>query len=446
MDPLSCLVSLNVDALKISLYSIAILLFLVMSALCSASETAFNSMNIIRIKSMMQGGSKTSRKQARRLYHLYTTQEIRVINTILVINNIVNLAMSSLVTALLISTALSDEMAALISTLFTSTIVIIFGEILPKNYAKVHPEKVALGMSLFLKINSMILLPITYWFNRVSQKMEDRVDEEESVTATEDELVEIVDTIEKEGVLEHGESELIKNSIEFDEITIRTIMREKEEVISATLKTSFDEIVDIFNQEQHTRIPVLDEDGQVVAVINQKDVFEVLSNGQSWSDEEKRKAVYKMPIFISYRRKLSYALEKIQRCHEHLLIVVDNLREKNYQGIVTLEDLLEQIVGEIYDEHDELPNDILEIGNHIFLVSGFVDIDELFDEYLQDSAQPRSSFLRVNDWMRSLFRDVEDKEEPVFYDNLSIKVVDYNEEKDWYKKVEITELTKQEEE
>jgi len=419
---------------------------LFMSAMCSATETAYSSLNVIRVKQMTLSGSKAHRKRARRVYSLVKRYS-SVLNTILVMNNIVNLAASSIVTFIFVDTLRLGETAVLIATAISSIAIIIFGEIVPKNLAKLYPQKFASFVSFPLLIFTYILLPVTILFTKINEKFEEKLEEDgENVTATETELEEIVETIEREGVLEHNESELIKSAMHFDDISVRSIMIDKENVLCINEGSSFEEIVQTISLNKYTRMPYVGKDGKVIGIINEKDVFELLAN-EDKTEEEKVKLIVKDPLYISYRRLLPYALERIQRSAEHMVIVVDNLKEKNYLGIITLEDILEELIGEIYDEHDELPKDILEIGHHIFQVTGSYDLEDLFDEYLDDTEAPKGKFKSVGTWVKTLFGDQEINEDSkIVYENLDIKVLEYDIDKRIIKKVEIIENTNYEEE
>lgn len=444
-DPGNALLLSNVGGTT-TVFIFVLLGLLFMSGMCSATETAYSSLNVIRVKQMTLSGSKAHRKRARRVYSL-VKRFSAVLNTILVMNNIVNLAASSIVTFIFVDTLALGETAVLVATAISSIAIIIFGEIVPKNLAKLYPQKFASFVSFPLFICIYIFLPITILFTKMNQKFEAKLEEDgDNVTATETELEEIVETIEREGVLEHNESELIKSAMHFDDISVRSIMVEKENVLSINEGTTFEDIVKTISLNKYTRMPYIGKNGKVIGIINEKDVFDVLAKEEQ-TEEEKIKLIVKEPLYISYRRLLPYALEKIQRSAEHMVIVVDNLKEKNYLGIITLEDILEELIGEIYDEHDELPKDILEIGHHIFQVSGSYDLEDLFDEYLDDTEEPKGKLKSVGTWVKSLFLDQEISENSTIdYENLNIKVLEYDQEKKIIKKVEIIENTNYEEE
>lgn len=440
VDPLSCYLAF--DFIKITPMIIVLLVLLMLSAFCSATETAYMSLNVIRIKQLSHGHKKVNKK-AKKVYKL-CRRPVYILNTILILNNIVNLGISSLVTYIFVDNLGLEGTGVLLSTAISSVAVIIIGEIIPKNIAKLYPERFAMFIYYPLKVMIFILKPITFWFTKLNDKLEERAEEtEEKVTATEEELVELVETIEREGVLEHSEGELIKNSIKFDETTVRKVMVEAKNVVSIRANATLEEVTKVFLQQLYARIPVINEKGEVIGIITQTDVFAANQKIKNNGLKIELKDILHKPFFISHRRILSDALEKAQRYATHMLIVVDNMKEKNYLGIVTLEDILEELVGEIYDEHDDIPQDIVEIGNHIFIVSGSYDLSDLFDDYLEDSDMPKTQFKTVGGWIRSLCPKRLSKEHIITFDNLTIRILDHQD--NVIKSVEITEETKLEE-
>ena len=248
---------------------ILIVIFVILSGVFSSVETAYSSVSEIRIKQLARTSKRGSKKAKRAYWNL--THFSSLISTILVLNNIVNLAASSITSFLFVDMLNLGADGVLISTVAISVVIIIFGEILPKTIARLWPEFICLTFSLPLKIFIKMLHPITYWFSLVDKKLTKIADEGERVTATENELIEIVDTIEREGVLEHTESELVKSALNFDERLVRTIMLEKEKTISIYSDSSFDEALKIFKNEQYSRVPVVDrESGNVVGILLQK--------------------------------------------------------------------------------------------------------------------------------------------------------------------------------
>ena len=412
---------------------------LILSGFFSATETAFSSLNTIRIKQYSRSSKKKLARKSKLVLKLRDDYAI-FLSTVLVGNNIVNLTSASLATYLFTTVYNMGESGVLIATVIMTILVIIFGEIAPKTIARLWPEKFAMFASRPISWLVVIFKPVTILFGKFDEKVSEMVDEDDKVTATEDELIDIVETIEKEGVLEHQESELIQSAINFDSITVRNVMTVKENVMCLNIEDNFEKIAKLFEECQYSRLPVYDESNTcIVGVVNQKDVY-------SCYVENKLKSVKELMVeamYISHRRLLPYALELMQKKKTHLLIVVDNIKEKNFLGIVTLEDVLEELVGEIYDEYDDSPSNVFEIGNHIFQVSGKVSLDDLFDNYLTETDFPHTKTKNVGDWIKELIVDVK-KNVELYYDNLYITVLDV--EKDVVKLVEIEVLTDYDEE
>lgn len=403
---------------------------LILSGFFSATETAFSGLNTIRLKQYSRSSKKKLSRKAKLVLKLQDDYAI-FLSTVLVGNNIVNLTSASLATYLFTTSLGMGETGVLLATVIMTVLVIIFGEIIPKTLARLWSEKFAMFAARPISILVIIFKPITILFGKFDEKISDMVDEEERVTATEEELIDIVEKIEKEGVLEHQESELIQSAINFDSISVRNVMTPKEEVMYLHENDSFDIVAKFFEENQFTRAPVYDEKNDlVVGIVHQRDVY------SCYVDKIKKNAKELMSeaMYISHRRLLPCALEIIQRGKTHLLIVVDNLKEKHFLGIVTLEDVLEELVGEIYDEYDDSPLNVFEIGNHMYQVNGKVSLDDLFDNYLTETDFPRTKTKTVKDWVKELIVDVKTNVE-VYYDNLFIKVLEVSD-----KEVDLVEI------
>ena len=412
---------------------------LVLSGFFSSTETAFSSMNVIRIKQYAKSSKKKLCRKAKLALKLQNNYAV-LISTILVGNNIVNLTSASLATYLFVNVLTMGESGVLWATVVMTILVIIFGEIIPKTIARVWPEKFALAVSYPINVLVIVLKPITILFGKFDEKVSDLVDEDEKVTATEDELMDIVEKIEKEGVLEHRESELIQSAITFDSKSVRNVMTEKEKVLCVNVNDSFDKIADFFQKYHYSRAPVYDENLElVVGLINQKDVYSCYVNNEKKSAKE----LMVDAIYVSHRKLIPYALELIQKNKSHMAIVVDNVKEKHFLGIITLEDILEELVGEIYDEYDVAPTNVFEIGNHIYRVRGDVKLEYLFDNYLSDNYYPRTKCDFVSEWIKELAIDVAPNVE-LYCDNLHITILEVENEK--VKLIEIEVLTDYDEE
>jgi CBS domain containing-hemolysin-like protein len=405
-------------------------ILLILSGFFSSTETAFSSMNVIRIKQFAKSTKKKVSRKAKLALKLQENYAI-LISTILVGNNIVNLTSASLATYLFSTVFKMGESGVFVATVVMTVMVIIFGEIVPKTLARVWPEKLAMFASLPINVLVVILKPVTLLFGKFDEKMSDMVDEEEKVTATEDELIDIVEKIEKEGVLEHQESELIQSAITFDSKSVRNVMTPKEAVKYVNIDDSFERVANFFQYYQYSRAPVYDaKKDLIVGVINQKDVY------SCYVKKEKKNASELMgdAIYVSHRRLIPYALEIVQKNKSHLAIVVDNIKDKHFLGVITLEDILEELVGEIYDEYDDTPANVFEIGNHLYQVNGRVTLNDLFDNYLTETDFPHTKGKNVREWIKEKVGNVRPNVE-LYYDNLHITILEVNDDK-----VELVEI------
>lgn len=321
-----------------------ILVMLVFSALFSSAETAFSSVNKLRLKNYEAQGSKkaaTALKLANRFDEVLTA--------VLIGNNIVNIATSSVSTLVFISIVGSN--GALVSTIVTTVLVLIFGEVLPKSYAKRNAEKLALMFAAPLSFIVVIFKPLVFLFNKLSALVSHG--DEDAPSVTEDELKYMIDEIEEQGVIEAQESKLVKSALEFDEISVNEILIPRVKVVGVELSSTIDEIKALFSSEMYSRLPVYEKSlDDIVGIITNKAFFKMLVEG----GDDIRSIIQEVP-HIADTKLISEAMRDMQRSKVHLAVVTDQYG--GTKGIVTLEDIIEELVGEIYDEDDEIVNSIM---------------------------------------------------------------------------------------
>lgn len=393
---------------------IILFLLIVLSALFSSTETAYSSVNQIRLKQMAKNGNK----RAKTAYN-NTKRFTALITTILIGNNIVNILATSIAT--MVFTELFGSAGVGVATGVMTLLILIFGEVAPKIIAKAKAEDCALFMSQPMRLLVFIFRPITIVVEKLEEHWEEKLDIEQ-VTATEDELLEIVSTIEQEGVLEQEERELIESVIEFDDKRVRDIMVPRDQVVFLYDNASFEQLKEVLHQHKLSRLPVLSyETTEVVGILRVRDVLDTMMSGE----EIVIKKLMCEPVFVSQRKKLPAVLEDIQKSREHMAIVEESLTSHVFVGIVTLEDVLEELVGEIYDEYDPLPNHVIEIGLHTFEIDGKVPLADFFDTYVEDQELPITKARTFATWVYELnnHRKVRKGRELAF-DNFELKVLE----------------------
>lgn len=393
------------------IYIIILVILLFLSSFYSSAETSLTSLNVIRIKSI---GKLRSKKNHRaniifKLVKNYNT----TLTTILIGNTLINVAIGTLSTVLFIDSLNLPIYGPLISTLVSATVVLIIGEIIPKSVAKLHPEAVALNYAYILYILNIIFYPFTFIFKLFQIKSK-------KPTSSEQELIELISIIEREGVIEKAERDLIESAIKFDEKSVFQAMHPKSKIKYIYDDTPAKTIKQLYLEEKYSRIPVIDRNtDNVIGILNIKEfIINMLEN-----EHPDLLKLMLPPIFISKRAKLNEALELLQSERMHLAIVCNNKEKKDFSGIITLEDILEELVGEIYDETDEIGL-IQEVGTHKFRVDGSSKLEVLFKRYLKKKS-PNSNNQTVQEWymMKTKEKKVR-KCSPVFkFRNFSFKVV-----------------------
>ncbi|MBR2988972.1 MAG: HlyC/CorC family transporter [Clostridia bacterium] len=356
------------DAGQIGLL-LAMVVLVVLSGFFSGAEMAYTSVNKIRLLNMEQSGNKRAGMVLR-----YTEKFDKILSTILVGNNIVNITLSSLGTLLFASLIANPNFAATISTIVITVVVLIFGEISPKLFAKERPESCAISFYPLLRFFGFILAPINAVFSGWKWLLRKIFKFEKNTTVTEGELLTIVETAEEEGEIGEHESQLIRSAIEFEDLDVRDVMVPRINVKAVEKDYDMEKIYSVFVENGFSRMPVYAETiDSVVGVIHEKDFYKLLHDGQKSIE-----GIIQPSVCVSSSMKISTVLRMLQKEKIHMAIVVDEFG--GTEGIVTLEDIIEELVGEIYDEHDEIEILFKKLDETTFIVSGDENLAEMYDK------------------------------------------------------------------
>ncbi|MBE5809548.1 MAG: HlyC/CorC family transporter [Clostridiales bacterium] len=344
-----------------------------LSAFFSASETAFTSVNRVKLKTLMQNGSKRAK-----LALTLTDDYDRLITTILIGNNIVNIAASSLATSLfLVLLNNQANLATTVSTVVMTVVILIFGEVSPKAIAKESPESLAMTFSPVLRMLCTIFTPFAVLFTLLKKMLTKVIKtSEEEESFIEEELMTMVDEAQSEGDMDAHEGELIRSAIEFnDDRDVISILTPRVDVTAIEDTATMEEAAELFRASGYSRVPVYHEDmDHIVGILNEKDFYLQKHHGCTDITE-----IMKPPVYAPTTLKLSKLLKLIQAQKTHLIIVLDEFG--GTEGIVTMEDVLEELVGEIYDEHDDVEQDTVEMDDGSRLVDGSMQLSELLDMF-----------------------------------------------------------------
>ena len=347
---------------------VALVVLVVFSAFFSASETAFSSLNQIRLKSRAEDGDSS----AARVLNM-AEQYDKLLSTILIGNNIVNIAAASIGT-ILFTRMLGAERGATVSTIVLTIIVLIFGEVTPKSLAKEMPEKVATAVSPFLVLLMALMTPLTWLFTQWKKLLGHFVHSGEADTITEGELMTMVSEAENDGELTDRESELIRSAIEFDDVEVEEILTPRVDVVAVEDDIPLEELAQTFAESGYSRLPVYHGTiDNIIGVVHEKDFYIARLKKATKIDD-----LVVPTLYTTGSTQISQLLRTLREQHHHLAVVVDEYG--GTEGIITLEDILEELVGEIWDEHDEVTEDFRKQSDGSWLVSGSASVDDLYEE------------------------------------------------------------------
>lgn len=367
------------------MYSIiAMVVCVVFSGYFSATETAFTSLNRIRMKNMANDGNK----RAREVMELSDNYD-NLLSTILVGNNIVNIALSSIATVFFMG--LYPTYGATIATAVATIVVLIFGEISPKGLAKEHPEKFAMFSAPFIGILTVLLTPVNWVFAQWKKVLTKVFNADGVRPITEEELLTMVEEAQTEGGIGEEQSELIQNAIEFNDLDAWDVLTPRVDIIAIEIDDTEEEVHQMFLESGFSRLPVYEGDlDNIVGVLNQKDFHNFIRGGRASISE-----YVKPVIFVAGSMKIAQLLKKLQTVKTHIAIIVDEYGGTD--GLVTMEDIIEELVGEIYDEHDAVEmQDIVQQQDGSYRVLCGTNIDKMFDFF---DVEEEVDATTVNGWV-----------------------------------------------
>ncbi len=411
---------------------IVMVILVLMSAYFSATETAFSSLNRTRLKAMVEKGNKKAEK-ALELSESYD----KLISTILIGNNIVNIALASIGTVLFVS--LYKENGAAISTLVVTVVVLIFGEISPKSIAKDAPEKFAMISAPFIRLLIWVFTPLNFLFSAWKKLLSKILKIEDDGKMSSEELLMLVEEVQQDGSIDDDEGDLIRNAIEFTESDAEEILTHRVDIEAVPITADKTEIARMFFQTQFSRLLVYEENiDNVVGVIHLKDFYSV--DGITKKDI---KQIMTKPVFIQKNEKLNDLLKILQKNKSHIAVVIDEYG--GTLGIVTMEDILEELVGEIWDEHDEIIEVFKKVADDKYIVDCSENLYEFYD-FFGVSEDKETESVSVGGWVMEKLGKIAEKGDTFDYENLSIKITEIDSHRVMQIEVIVNEKSEEDEE
>lgn len=401
---------------------------LLISAFFSMTETAYSSVGRLRMKTLVELKKPGSKKA------LWIVDNFdKTLTTLLVGNNLANIALATVSVILFkgIFTNIQDPetqntIITLMNTGVMTIVILIFGEILPKSVAKHNAEKIALWESKIIYLLIKLLTPITYPFLLLNRSVMKRIDSDNRISVTESDLETIIDTMEEEGSIDGEEADMLQKVLDLSEITVEEIMTPRVDMIAVEINDDVKTITETFFKNKFSRLPVYDTNtDNIIGILSERDFYTKLIKEQNIN----LRRMIRQPLFIPASTKVDALIELLQTQNQHLAIVVDEYG--GVDGIVTMEDALEELVGEIYDEHDDVNEPIIKKDDFTYLINADYDVEDLF-EALNLGKPPVSDSTSVGGWLFEMFQDIPEVDEEVEYE------VRYNQEYD-----ELSELIKE---
>ena len=391
-----------------STYILVMATLILMSAYFSATETAFTSINKTRLRTMAEKGNKKA-DLVLKLSEKYDS----LISTVLIGNNIVNIGLSSVATVFFIG--FNKVYGALIATVVITVLVLIFGEVSPKSIAKDSPESFSMFSAPFINALMILLTPVNFLFTQWKKFLAKILKVEENAGMSPEELIMLVEEVQQEGTLDDDDSELIRNAIEFADLSAEDILTHRVDLEAVSIEDDKVDIARKFKETQFSRLLVYNENiDDIVGIIHLKDFY----SEKGITDKDVKNLMTK-PLFIQKGEKINDLLKILQTNKSHIAVVIDEYG--GTLGIVTMEDILEELVGEIWDEHDEIVENFHKIDNDTYKVEGSVNFEDFCDFF---DIEAESENISVGGWAMECLGKIPETGDNFEYENLKVSILE----------------------
>ena len=412
-------------------YIIIMVICLIGSAYFSATETAFSCANKTRLRALAEKGNKKA-ELAVNLADKYD----RLISTILIGNNIVNILLASIGTLVFVE-ELKLPSGAAISTAVVTVAVLIFGEITPKSIANDFPEKFAMFSAPFIRLLIWLLMPLNFVFSLWKKLIGKLFKVEQEDNMAQEELLMMVEEAEQEGDIDTDEGDLLRNAIEFSDLKAEDILTHRVDLEALPIDAAKKEIAQKFTETRFSRIPIYEDNiDNIVGVIHQKDFY--VGTGVTTAAI---KDIISPVLFIHQSENIDDLLKKLQKEKAHIAVVVDEYG--GTLGIVTMEDILEELVGEIWDEHDEVVEEFKELDENNFIIDCNMNLDDFCEEF---EIKTESDSVSVGGWVAEQIGNIPDVNDSFTFENLVVTVTETDSHRAATIKVEKQDLPEEEKE
>lgn len=409
-----------------STYIIAIVILTLFSGLFSATETAYSSSSKIRLKNMANDG----KTEASSVLVILDDFDI-FLTSVLIGNNIVNIA-SATISTLLFSLILKGGKGPTVSTIVITVITLLFGEIAPKSLAKQAPEKFACATVGVVNFFEFVFTPLTIVLKGWTWLVNHFAHIEQDEGDISDELITMVDEAEKDGNLEEHESDLISAAIEFNDLDVKDVLTPRVDIVAVNIASSHEQIEKAFRFNSFSRLPVYENTvDNIVGVIHEKDFYELMYH----NNKGPIRRIIKPVIYTSPNTQISTCMKQLQAAKLHMAVVLDEYG--GTEGIITLEDIIEELVGEIWDEHDVVEDFYTKVDDYTWMVKGDAEIDDLIDRFGVEEEDEEFDFITVSGWAIAELHHIPKVNEEFDYKNLHVTITKADQRKVLEVKVEI---------